>query len=97
MREELGSTFRVAAEKCSKSRAYPLRKSRTADHILKPRIASQRIEPGIHPDPRYSSGSLQESLLERIESFLLFAKLRIRSRNKETADVSFFSHIQSPA
>ena len=58
---------------CSKGRAHPCRYAGAADHVLKPRIAAQRIESGIHPDPRYSSGALQESLLKGIEGFLFFA------------------------
>ena len=40
------------------------RNSDAADKILKPWIASQRVKSGIHPDPRHSSRSLKEPLLQ---------------------------------
>jgi hypothetical protein len=46
-----------------------LRQADAVDEILKFRIAAERVESGIHPDPRHSSGALQETLLQGIQSF----------------------------
>ena len=47
--------------------------SDAANQILKSWIAAQRIESGIHPDPWYSSGSLQERLLQRFKRLFVVA------------------------
>lgn len=97
MGETPETVFPRGLEKYLKCGANPLRNAGAAGQILKSGIAPQRIESGIHPDPRYSSRVLQEGLLERIEGLLFFAKLRIRSRHEEPADVAFLGHFQSLA
>src|SRR5690242_18634577 len=81
----------------SKGRTHPWRNAGTADQVLKSWIAAERVESGIHPDPRYSGGSLQERLLERVEGLLFLAELGIGSCNEEPANVALFCHFQSLA
>jgi hypothetical protein len=41
----------------------PLGNSDTADNILKPWIAAEWVQSGIHPDPGHSSRALKDALL----------------------------------
>ena len=75
----------------------PSRDADTADKILKPGIASEGVESGIHPDPGDSSGSLKESLLHGLKSFFLFSEVRVGIRDNETADVFFLGLLQGVA
>jgi hypothetical protein len=53
------------------------READAADQILKPRVASEGIESGIHPDPWHSSRPLEIALLKRLQCLLLFAEFGI--------------------
>jgi hypothetical protein len=73
LRKKAGTFVDGLSKNASKSRANARGNSGAADEILKSWVAPQRVESGIHPDPWYSSGTLQKRLLQRLKSFFFFA------------------------
>ena len=71
-----------------------MRDTDTADQVLKPRIASQRVKSGIHPEPWHSSRPLKEPLLQGFKGFLRIAQLHIGIRDQEPADITFLGLFQ---
>jgi len=64
------------------------------DKILKPGIASKRVQSEIHPDPGYSSRSLKKGLLHGLDSFLVFPQFGIGIGHDEPADIVFLGLLQ---
>jgi hypothetical protein len=71
-----------------------LRNANAADQILKPGVATERIESGIHPDPRYSSRALEVGFLERSKGLFSLAHLGIDRSNDKAADVTLLGLLQ---
>ena len=68
--------------------------TKAPDKILKPGIASKRVQSEIHPDPGYSSGSLEEGLLHGLDSLLVLPQFGIGISYDETADIVFLGLLQ---
>ena len=68
--------------------------SDAANKILKSGVASERFESGVHPDPWYSSGALEEGLLQRLKGLFILAQFGVSGCDYKTADVVFFRLFQ---
>lgn len=64
------------------------------DKILEPGIAAQRVQSEIHPDPGYSSGSLEEGLLHGLDSLFVFPQFGIGIGHEEPANIVFLGLLQ---
>ena len=63
-------------------------KAHALQKIGKAGIASQRVEPGIHPGGRQSIRALNEGLLEPGKGFVFVTERGINGRHVESANVA---------